>query len=343
MGHSKSRRYVPRHATARRGVSAAVQGTFGSRGARAVVAASALAATALTGTQLHSAPQAHAAAQDLVRVSDAQRQADSQRLLDGINAYRQSQGLRPVSYSARLSQIEQPHSDAQIVAENFYHTDAFLTDSRAGNYTHANEVIALSYQRDVMQLLAWWKTSPAHNAAILNPNAQVIGIGLSYADGSLARTGQPWQILGSVNLYGYRNGGAPSDATSTVGGGVAPQSSSSSFAPYGAIGVTYSSNGGGSAFGQPVMAESDATGGRYQIFKTSSGLRYKFLWSERTGAHIVKEFGAIGQVWAAKDFERGYGFPVSNEYRYGSEMRQNFSNGYIIGWNVYDGSVRVYR
>lgn len=341
MGHSKSRRYVPRHATARRGMVSTLQGALGSRNTRVAIAASAMATTALTGMQLHSATPAHAASQDLVRVSDAQRQSDAQRLLDGINAYRMSRGLKPVTYSARLSEIEQPHSDAQIVAENYYHTNDFLTDGRAGRYTHANEVIALSYQRDVMQLLAWWKTSPAHNAAILNPNAQVIGIGLSYADGRLTNTGQPWQILGSVNLYGYRNGGAPSDASTTVGGGVMPQSSS--FTPYGAIGVTYATNGGSGAFGRPIMAESNATGGRYQIFQDGSGRRFKFLWSQRTGAYIVKEFGGIGKFWSAADYERGYGFPVSNEYRYGNEMRQNFSKGYVIGWNIYDGSIRVYR
>lgn len=336
---SNRSKYIPRHAGRRRNHLAAMAP---GRAARIGIAASAVAATALTGAQLQAPAASQAAQQDVVRVSDAQRESDAQRLLDGINAYRSSHGLQPVKYSARLTQIEQQHSDDQVVAESFYHTDDFLTDARAGHYTHANEVIALSYQRDVLQLLAWWKTSPAHNAALLNPNAQVIGIALTYADGSLSHTGQPWQLLGTVNLYGYSTGGAPSDASTTVSGGAKPQGNGS-FSVYGAIGSAYDDNGGTGAFGAPTMSESTATGGRYQIFQDGQGRRYKFLWSQTTGANWVKEFGAIGTTWSRNGYERGFGFPTTNEYRYGQEVRQNFSNGYVLGWNVNDGNVRVYR
>lgn len=340
FGQSAGRKYTPRHAGRRQSL---VQSVAHGRATRVAVAASALAATALTGSQVQAPAASQAAQQDIVQVSQGQRMADTQCLLDGINAYRRAHGLNPVKFSARLTQIEQQHSDDQITAESFYHTNNFLTDSRAGRYSHANEVIALTYQRDVMQLLAWWKTSPAHSAALLNPGAQVVGIALTYADGSLSRTGQPWSLLGTVNLYGYANGGAPEDALTTVSGaGYQPQTSGA-YSTYGAVGSAYYGNGGPAAFGKPTMNESDATGGRYQIFQDGRGRRHKFLWTPQTGAHYVKEYGAIGASWSRHDYERGFGFPTSNEYHYGNEMRQNFSNGYVLGWNIADGVVRVYR
>ena len=333
-------RYVPRHAQRRRSmVGAMIHGST----ARNMVAASALAAVALVGTQLQAPPPGRAAQQDILRVSQEKRLQDTQRLLDGINAYRGSRGLRSVKFSAQLTQIEQRHSDEQVIAETFYHTNDFLSDRRAGRYSHANEVIALTYQTDVLQLLEWWKTSPAHSAALLNPKARVVGIALTYADGYLSRTGAPWRLLGTVNLYGYEYGGAPSDASDSVWGSRAAGERLGALTPYGAIGQAYRANGGEGVFGRPIIPESNATGGRYQIFQDEHGQRFKFLWTERTGAHWVKEYGAIGTLWSRSDYERGFGFPVTNEYRRGNEIRQHFSRGYILGWNVHTGALRIYH
>lgn len=333
-------RYRPRHRTGSTG-SAPVR----SRLVGATMA-TALAAGTLTAVQVAQAPAAQAAQSDIVQVSAAKRATDQQRLLDAINSYRGSLGLKPVRFSQTLTGIEQGHSDAQVRSESFYHTDQFMTDSRAGKWTHVNEVIALSYQDDVNQLLAWWKTSAAHNAAITSPKAEVIGIGLTYADGSLQNTGQPWRLLGTVNLYGYANGGAPADASSRVSGGTtAVQSASANTAVFGtrgAIGVTYRNNGGSAVFGNPTMDEAAAVGGQYQLF-TRNGRTHKFLWSRTTGTHIVKEFGGIGQVWSRNGYETGYGFPTSNEYRYGNEVRQNFSHGVVLAWDVNTHNVRIYR
>ncbi|KTR37612.1 hypothetical protein SA13R_04680 [Rothia kristinae] len=302
--------------------------------------ATALAAGTFATGQLADAPVAQAAQSDIVQVSAAQRAADQQKLLDSINSYRRSLGLKPVRYSQTLTNIEQAHSDAQVRDESFYHTDQFMTDSRAGRWTHVNEVIALSYQSDVNQLLAWWKTSAAHNAAITSPKAEVIGIALTYADGSLQRTGQPWRLLGTVNLYGYANGGSPADATTTVAGGavtvpaaqVQPQAAAA-YSPYGAIGVTWRNFGGTAGFGTPVMAEAPAAdGGRYQRF-VKDGRYTKVMWSSSTGTHYIKEYGGIGATWSRAGYERGYGYPVTNEYRVGREMHQRFSGGYTIKWD----------
>ncbi|MCY1159000.1 MAG: hypothetical protein MOP51_2024, partial [Citricoccus sp.] len=46
-----------------------------------------------------------------------------------------------------------------------------------------------------------------------------------------------------------------------------------------------------------------------------------------TGAHAVKEYGAIGRAWMRAGYERGWGWPVTDEYRSGTEIRQRFSRG----------------
>lgn len=335
FGRALFRKHKPRHSAG---------SDAGRRHMRTAVAASALAATALGG-QLAHAPEAEAATQDILQVSQAQRLQDQQRMLDLINQYRASHGLAPVKFSQQLSGIVQEHSDRQITAESFWHSTSFMTDSRAGRWTHTNEIIALSYRQDVAELVNWWKTSPAHNAAMLSPRAEVIGIGLSYADGSLSNTGKPWRLLSTVNLYGYANGGAPADTSTRVTDGYLPQVSqtpgpvqgvsAATYPVYGGIGSHYHQGGGSATFGQPIMAEANASyGGRYQVF-SKGGLTFKFLWSPGTGAHWVKDFGAIGQVWSKYGMERGLGYPTTDEYRYGNEMRQNFSNGYTLAWNIY--------
>ena len=343
-----ARRYVPRHiAPAARGA-----GIGRKVGAGALVAA--LAAGGLTAGQIAAAPPSQAAQSDIVQVSAAKRTADTQRMLTLINQYRGTKGLKPVRYSRTLSGIVQEHSDRQVVAESFWHSTTFMTDPRAGRWTHTNEIIALSHQDSVDQLISWWKSSPAHNAALISPKAEVIGIGLTYADGSLQNTRQGWRLLSTVNLYGYANGGAPADASTAVNGAPAPApapttnpglvpSGTSGYALRGAIGDRYLRGGGAAVFGKPVMNEAPSSGGgQYQIFDLA-GKRTKMLWTPATGAHPVKEFGAIGFEWSLRGYERGYGYPLNGEYQVGNEMRQDFSNGYTLTWNMNNGALRVLR
>jgi uncharacterized protein YkwD len=121
--------------------------------------------TTLAGTSLLAGP-AHAAVPDIVAVDAATRQADAQLILDEINRYRESLGVKPLKYSATLSQVVQKESDRQVVEEKFSHSTAFLTDPRTGPGTSANEVIALEHHRDVRALVTWWKSSAAPDKAI---------------------------------------------------------------------------------------------------------------------------------------------------------------------------------
>ena len=109
------------------------------------------------------------------------------------------------------------------------------------------------------------------------------------------------------------------------------------------IGKKFISAGRERGYGFPLNQERSTSGGAYQVFRTTAGKNTKVMWSSRTGSHAVKEFGAIGQRWAKAGMERGYGFPTTDEYRAGTEVRQQFSNGYMIGYDTATGVTRVVR
>lgn len=374
--------------------------------------------TALTGTALVAAPAAQAASHDIVAVDATTRQSDAQLILDEINRYRSSLGLKPLKYSATLSQVVQKESDRQVTEERFSHSTNFLTDPRTGPWTSANEVIALEHHRDVRALVAWWKSSPAHDKALRDPRHEVIGVGLTYADGSLQNTGQAWQVLSTVSLYGYANGGAPADSAAGVGGSTgltvetsgpvvpvappvaAPAPAPTTYAVAGSIGAKYRALGGAPVLGEPVTPERGGLrgGGVYQEFAldgrkttiywspgtgshwvenpTSIGRKFvaagrengygfpttgerrlpdgssfqvysrdgsvtKVLWTRAHGARAVHESGAIGKAWKAAGYERGYGYPVTDQIRSGTTVYQRFSNGYTVNWSSATGEVWV--
>ncbi|WP_309054184.1 CAP domain-containing protein [Streptomyces sp.] len=101
-----------------------------------------------------------------------------------------------------------------------------------------------------------------------------------------------------------------------------------------AIGQKYAAAGYERGYGYPSGQERGGLvgGGAYQVFRSGTTV-HKVLWSPRTGARVVKENSAIGQRWTAAGYERGYGYPATDEYRYGSEVRQQFSNGYTVHWS----------
>lgn len=280
---------------------------------------------------------AHAAVQDIVQVSQEQRQADAQIILNEINKYRASKGVAPVKYSAQLSGIVQKESDRQIIEESVYHTNNFINDPAAGSWNSVNEVIALSYGRDVRELVKWWISSPPHEQAIRDARHEVIGIGITYADGSLANTGAPWQVLATVNLYGYNDGNEPADTLTSVSTvsthqvSVAP--TPTTYAVKGGIGRKYHQLGGASVLGTPVSAEQCglAGGGCLQEFSLA-GKKHIIMWSPRSYSHWIKYNGAIGQRWAKAGRELGYGYPTTDEVVTASEVYQRFSNGYTVHW-----------
>lgn len=148
---------------------------------------------------------AQAAPADIQNISNEEHSEYSQRILNAINKYRASLGLKPVKYSPVVSSFSQEKSDQMIKAEDFWHDKDFLNDSRIQGYKQANEIIALQYSLSPEGLVEWWKTSKSHNAAMINPNHDTIGIGVTVTDGKLDNTGKPWKILAVAHLYKYDN------------------------------------------------------------------------------------------------------------------------------------------
>ena len=103
-----------------------------------------------------------------------------------------------------------------------------------------------------------------------------------------------------------------------------------------AIGSRFIAAGRERGYGYPSSDERRVPGGAYQLFRNGSSLT-KVLWTPATGPHAVKETGGIGGAWKRAGFERGWGWPVTDEYRSGGEVLQRFSNGVTAHWTPHRG------
>lgn len=255
-------------------------------------------AVAATATAAHSAPS------DLRAVSAAQRAADQQALLNLINAYRAQFGLGAVKHSAIVASVMQPEAERQVRAGYFSHGTEFIYNSKVQGYSFVREVIALSYNDDLSVLLNFWKSSPPHRAAILAPQANVIGIGLAYGHGRSL----PWRVLGNVGIYRYENGRGPNDYVSQITAAPAP---TVGFTVRNGIGAYYHANGGASVFGNPTSDEFAGHDRRGVVQNFSN--RRTVYWTDGFGAKTVNWSGAIGRRFASSGFESGLGYPVTEE------------------------------
>jgi uncharacterized protein YkwD len=135
-----------------------------------------------------------------------------------INNYRAANSLAPVKYHPTVAGMAQEWSNSIASREVIEHRASFWTDPRALNPTSAGEVIAIRTDRNAAQLVEWWKTSPGHNAMLLDPRFTVMGAGISY-------TNSQYTIWGVVNFFGYTTlpaGTVNSPGGSSAGGGAFP-------------------------------------------------------------------------------------------------------------------------
>lgn len=293
---------------------------------------------------------AHPAASHLRSVTTAQRNADAQRLLDLINTYRRQNGRAALRHSAKAAVVMDEEARRQVIAGYFSHGTKFIYDSRVQGYSFVREVIALSYNDDISQLIAFWKSSPAHNAAILAPEANVCAIGLAHCTGS---NGLPWRVIGNVGIYRYANGAGPndySDRIDTVGtqGGGAEVIEEPQYPIVNGIASRYYADGGRNVYGDPTTAERGGLieNGVYQEFD-KNGVQKTIIWHPWNGAYAVHEPGAIGRYWRANGSERGFGFPTANERSLGGGgYEQTFRNGnrrYKVLFHYSFGANSVYE
>ncbi len=286
--------------------------------------AAVLALTGLAATTAITA--ATAATSDIRTVTAAQRAADQQTLLNLINAYRAQNGLGAVKHSATVASVMELEAIRQFKAGAFSHGTEFLYNSKVQGYSFVREVIALSYNDDLNQLLNFWKSSPPHRAAILAPQANVIGIGFCYGHG----TSLPWRVLGNVGIYRYEAGKGPNDYVSTITSISTLANGSSEVSAYplsDKLADHYHAKGGADTFGLPTGDPfTSVNGGVIQNF--SKG--HTIYWTASTGAHNVYWGGAIGSRYASSGFEHNWGYPMGSEYEFWGSMRQDFvKNGTI--------------
>ena len=138
-----------------------------------------------------------------------------------INEYRAAKGLAPVKYHATVAGMAQDWSNNIASREVIEHRANFWTDPRALSPNNgAGEVIAVRWDRDAAQLVEWWKTSPGHNAMLLDPRFNVMGAGITYTDGNWQTSPNRYTLWGVVNFFGYTTlpagtvtspGGSPTD------------------------------------------------------------------------------------------------------------------------------------
>jgi uncharacterized protein YkwD len=142
--------------------------------------------------------------------------AEEQRMLDGINAYRQQNGLAPLAFSGTINRAAAWMSHDMAVKRYFSHTDSlgrnpFVRMADCGyTYTTAKgENLAAGYA-DAASTLAQWKNSPGHNANLLGASYRAAGIARYYDAGA------PYRWYWTLDLGGYNDGGAPPTATVTM-------------------------------------------------------------------------------------------------------------------------------
>lgn len=296
-------------------------------------------------------------------------------LLGLMNAFRAQNGVGALSHSAALAGAMQPEAQRQMNSMSISHSTTFLTTPAAAGNTFAREIIALSVNGSMSELLDFWKSSPAHRAALLAPEANVCGIGLAYGSGG-------WKIVGNVGIYRFENGAGSGDSQAQQST-VAPQSNNTAVveqpattsaqpqqtaeaqpapaattqaeaarvevatapkAPEvrGGIAARYHAEGGESVLGLPLGDEQAINGGVSQSFTNANGGTTTILWTEGKGAFAINESGAIGQAWRAHGGESGIGFPTSEEHRFGMYVLQNFDSGKVLARHTMTGEVSVH-
>lgn len=102
------------------------------------------------------------------------------------------------------------------------------------------------------------------------------------------------------------------------------------------VGKKFISAGRERGYGYPSTDEIRISGGAYQVHRKGSA-QTKVLWSPSTGAHAVKETGAIGKAWKRAGLERGWGWPATDEYTSNGVVHQRFSNGVTAHWTPQRG------
>jgi len=119
-------------------------------------------------------------------VGDPVLDAEEKAFCTHINKYRDQNGLAPLRLSVSLAKASKWMSNDMASMNYFGHTDslarAFSTRLGAFGYTFSTakaENIAAG-NTTAARTFDQWRSSPSHNATMLNPGYSVLGIGRAY-------------------------------------------------------------------------------------------------------------------------------------------------------------------
>ncbi|MCI1747039.1 MAG: hypothetical protein LKI24_02370, partial [Acidipropionibacterium sp.] len=150
-----------------------------------------------------------------------------------------------------------------------------------------------------------------------------------------------WKALGAaaaLSSLGYATSDGNSRVTFQKGGILNNPGRGHSYIIRGAIWKKFQSIGGVAAMGLPKSDEVNGRGGgvrRMNWFEAGA-----ITWGVDGKTFAVR--GAIYRAWSAAGSEKSrYGRPVSDEYASGRQIRQKFSNGYILAYQ--SGKVSAIR
>jgi uncharacterized protein (TIGR03437 family) len=175
-------------------------------------------------------------------------------MFDLINQYRAQNGLQPLKLSAALTRSSEWMS-ADMAAKNYFaHNDSqgrdpFVRMAAFGyNYnTNKGENLAAGYD-DAVRTFNQWKTSPGHNANMLNGTYAAIGIARAYngsstykwywttdfggyVDATIGGGAPTTQTVRTVNAGNYFQTVSPDSIVSTFGDQFTPATASASSVP----------------------------------------------------------------------------------------------------------------
>lgn len=113
---------------------------------------------------------------------------NTQAALGEINAYRRSHGLKLVVLDARLSRAATVQAQTQAKRGAIGHQGADGSKpvqrmARAGYDAHLAAENVASGQKNFGEVLRAWERSPEHNRNLLLPDAEAVGLGVSYRAG----------------------------------------------------------------------------------------------------------------------------------------------------------------
>ncbi len=161
----------------------------------------------------------------------------------------------------------------------------------------------------------------------------------------MAWSGRTQDRAGARRGSGIRRAGARTVAAGAAalavltGAGVAQARPVGAFDVGGAIEQEYDRAGGAGFFGNPTGPESDANGGKFQVFERGCSI----YWSIGTDAHGI--CGLIRDKWGSMGWENSpLGFPLSEETSAGTDGRARYTQfpGGVIVWAANTGAHPVW-